>query len=104
MPERTSRTTAPKTTQLKTLNYKGQSGELLYVSGSGGPYLATLDGINNGVRGRVARDNISSVSPGTADDLTRGYSFFSRWINSSANSLIVCVSPSSGAAVWKVVS
>lgn len=48
-----------------------------------------------------ARDNfIATADPGVGNDVTQGYNRFSRWANTVANTLWLCVDPSAGAAVW----
>lgn len=48
----------------------------------------------------TARTNVASGAPGTGDDSTQGYNYFSRWIDTSGPTLYTCIDPSPGAAVW----
>lgn len=47
-----------------------------------------------------ARTNVSDVAPTATDDNTKGYNYFSRWINTTGPTLYHCIDPSPGAAVW----
>lgn len=48
----------------------------------------------------TARTNAADSAPTASDDSTKGYSRFSRWINTSTNTLYTCVSAEPGNAVW----
>lgn len=96
--------TALEVDEEKTSSVKMSKGTLMWVSGSNGPFIGSFDGENNGVRGRMARMNISSAGPTTDDDENRGYSYFSFWIKTSGTTEIyACVDPTSAVASWTVL-
>lgn len=77
-----------------------QQGLKSYLESNGQELLATLN-INPALA--TPGSNISDVAPGVSDDSTKGYSYFSPWINSSTGDLYICTNPSPGAAVWKLL-
>ncbi|HEY1772417.1 MAG TPA: hypothetical protein VGH91_04415 [Gammaproteobacteria bacterium] len=44
---------------------------------------------------------VATVDPGVSNDNTQGYVIGSNWLNTSTNTMFVCVSAGTGAAVWK---
>lgn len=48
----------------------------------------------------TAKTNVADSAPTANDDATKGYGYFSRWINTSGPTLLTCIDPSPGAAVW----
>lgn len=46
-------------------------------------------------------NTISSSTPLTSDDETKGYEIGSKWIDSTENTEYVCIDNSTGAAIWK---
>lgn len=46
----------------------------------------------------------ASAAPGSGDDAADGYSPGSRWIDTTADKVYICVDSSVGAAVWKEVN
>lgn len=51
------------------------------------------------------KDNlVATVDPTVDDDVTLSYSARSIWINTSTGGIFICVSPTDGAAVWKLLS
>lgn len=51
-----------------------------------------------------ARSNISDSAPTTDDDSSKGYNYFSQWIDTTAGKLYKCIDPSPGGAVWVVLN
>jgi hypothetical protein len=43
----------------------------------------------------------ADTAPGAFDDVTKGFSFFSQWIDVTTGLAYVCVDQTAGAAVWK---
>lgn len=47
---------------------------------------------------------IDTVDPNTADDLSKGFNYFSRFINSATGHAWICINPAVGAADWKQIT
>ena len=59
---------------------------------------------SNGSTLSVVQCVINSGAPGGFDDIDAGFNYFSKWINSSDDTLWICTNPASGAAVWRQVT
>lgn len=97
---RRNRVVAPKTREEFARITNAIQGDLIYVSGSSGIYLAGYDGVTTGPILRLPKYNVSAAAPTTSDDRNRGYALFSQWINTAAEDIYSCVDVTSAAAVW----
>lgn len=86
------------------LDSKGIFSVINYLQG-----LVLPSPVNYGVLRRKAvytdgweevRNNVTNSPPGVGDDSGDGYSYFSRWIDTSGPDVYECVDPTLGAAVW----
>src|SRR5690348_14780453 len=64
---------------------------------TGAPFL---HGPNNNPLFPVS-NYVATVDPGVANDNTQGYVVGSNWLNTTTNTMFVCVNAGTGAAVWK---
>lgn len=82
-------------------NLPAPADPMQWLKDNGQQALATLN-VDPGAA--TAKTNIADSSPTVDDDSTRGYGYFSQWINTATANIYKCTDPSPGAAVWKLIS
>ena len=52
----------------------------------------------------INRNNDSAtVDPTASDDVTKGYTMFSKWINTTTDNIFICTNNTASGAVWRQV-
>ena len=52
----------------------------------------------------ATKDNTATINPTVSDDSSAGYSIGSQWVNTTSNTVYLCVDSSAAAAVWKEIT
>lgn len=52
----------------------------------------------------TAKNTYTDTAPTASDDLTKGYNYFSKWIDTSTSAAYLCTNPAEGGATWTLIS
>lgn len=104
----TAATTGTQTTPTPDAGYVGlwvvtvANGQSTVTAGNITAYAGApfLHGPNNNPLFPVS-NYVATVDPGVSNDNTQGYVIGSNWLNTTTNTMFVCLSAGTGAAVWK---